>query len=77
MFSIPFWIYSLNALLFTIRAQTIPDSPCPQVFSYLSNEEGIVYGEATIPYDGSNHLAFSVNVSFKGLFQGRVSPILR
>lgn len=65
-----FWLYLLTNVL--CYAQ-IPENPCPQVFSYQTNQNGDIFGHAVIPYDGSNRLIFSVNTSFKALFQGRVS----
>lgn len=58
-----------------VESQTLPDNPCPHVFTYKTKETGQVYGEALIPYDGSNKLVFNISASFKTLFQGKVCEI--
>lgn len=52
----------------------IPENPCPNTFRYYKKSgNGEVYGEATVPYDRSSNLKFSVNASLVGYFDKAVS----
>lgn len=70
------WLYITTSVLYKAHGLTLPENPCPEVFAYQTNGNGNVFGQARIPYDGSNRLVFSVNVSFSTLFQGRVWEII-
>lgn len=75
MFHKKILLFLSTGIISNVLTQAIPENPCPQVFSYQTNGNGNIYGHTSIPYDGSNMLVFSVNASFKTLFQGKVCII--
>ncbi|XP_050511414.1 uncharacterized protein LOC114324797 isoform X2 [Diabrotica virgifera virgifera] len=61
--------YGLAFLLIwmpVILSIRIPPNPCPDIFQYYKDDEGVIYGEAKLPYDNATLLVFSVNASFLG-----------
>uniref|UniRef100_A0A6P7G277 Uncharacterized protein LOC114333075 n=1 Tax=Diabrotica virgifera virgifera TaxID=50390 RepID=A0A6P7G277_DIAVI len=44
----------------------VPPNPCPDIFHYYKDDEGIIYGVVNLPYDDATSLIFSVNASFVG-----------
>ncbi|XP_028138703.2 serine protease gd-like isoform X1 [Diabrotica virgifera virgifera] len=61
--------YRLSFLLIwlpVILSIRIPPNPCPDMFQYYKDDEGVIYGVAHLPYDNATSLVFSVNASFVG-----------
>lgn len=63
-------MYKYLLLVFTflincknILSATVPDSPCPNVFRYSQNQNGI-YGRIVIPNDYSGNYYIEVTVSY-------------
>ncbi|KAJ8958023.1 hypothetical protein NQ318_002027 [Aromia moschata] len=60
----------LSCVVFLVNSVRIPENPCPGIFSYFKkSENGEIYGESNIPYDGARRLEFSVNASLAGYFE--------